>query len=44
MIQISDHSKFISGRTILEISDISVNAGEIIAIVGPADSWQFCYK
>jgi len=42
MIQISNLSKIIGGCKKLEINDISINAGEIIAIVGPADSWQFC--
>ena len=38
MIQIKNLSKIINGRTILDIEDITVNPGEIIAIVGPADS------
>jgi ABC-2 type transport system ATP-binding protein len=38
MIQISNLSKIIDGRTILDISEIRVNPGDINAIVGPADS------
>lgn len=38
MIQIKNLSKIINGRTILDVEDITVNHGEIIAIVGPADS------
>jgi len=38
MIQIRNLSKIINGRTILDITDLRVNSGEINAIVGPADS------
>jgi ABC-2 type transport system ATP-binding protein len=38
MIQIRNLSKIINGRTILDVGDITVNPGEIAAIVGPADS------
>ncbi len=38
MIQIKNLTKIINGRTILELSEIQVNPGEINAVVGPADS------
>jgi len=38
MIQIKNLTKIINGRTILDLEDITVNPGEIIGIVGPADS------
>jgi len=38
MIQIKNLSKIINGRIILDVGDITVNPGEIAAIVGPADS------
>ncbi len=38
MIQIRNLSKIINGRTILDLEDIYANPGEIIAVVGPADS------
>jgi len=38
MIQIRNLSKIINGRTILDVGDITVNRGEIAAVVGPADS------
>lgn len=38
MIRINNLSKIINGRTILDVSDIRVNPGEINAVVGPADS------
>ena len=38
MIQISNLTKIIDGRTLLDLSNISLKAGEIKAVVGPADS------
>jgi ABC-2 type transport system ATP-binding protein len=38
MIQISNLSKIITGRTILDVNNVNVKSGEIVAIVGPADS------
>jgi len=38
MIQIRNLSKIINGHTILDLSDIYIDPGEIVAIVGPADS------
>jgi len=38
MIQISNLSKIINGRTLLDLNDFNVETGEIKAIVGPADS------
>ena len=38
MIQFTNLSKIVNGQTILDLSDISIDAGEIIAIVGPTDS------
>lgn len=38
MIQIKNLSKIVQGHTILDLSNIKINAGEINAIVGPAGS------
>ena len=38
MIQISNLSKIIGGRTILDINEIDIQSGEVAAIVGPAES------